>query len=96
MRDDFEQAGLDWRVFDGELDVYGDGTIRLLPTPGHSAGHTSLLLELEGTGPVLLTADAADNRAQWEGRLLPRALSSPRMPNSRSSNCGSSRMRPAH
>ncbi len=76
VREDFEQPGLDWRVLDGELDVYGDGTIRLLPTPGHSAGHTSLLLELDGTGPVLLTADASDNRAQWEGRLPPRALSS--------------------
>jgi len=36
----------------------------------------SLLLELEGTGPVLLTADAADNRDQWEGRAHPRALHS--------------------
>ena len=34
----------------------------------------SLLLELAGTGPVLLTADASDNRAQWDGRLEPRAL----------------------
>lgn len=76
VREDFEQAGLDWREVEDELDVYGDGTIRLLATPGHSAGHTSVLLELEETGPVLLTADASDNRAQWEGRLPPRALSS--------------------
>ncbi len=76
VRQDFEQPGLEWREVDGELDVYGDGTIRLLPTPGHSAGHTSLLLELQETGPVLLTADASDNRAQWEGRLPPRALAS--------------------
>jgi hypothetical protein len=34
----------------------------------------SLLLDLEETGPVLITADAADNRAQWEGREHPRAL----------------------
>jgi len=76
VREDFEQPGLNWRKVEGELDVYGDGTIRLLPTPGHAAGHTSLLLELEETGPVLLTADASDNRAQWEGRLPPRALHS--------------------
>jgi len=76
VREDFERPGLDWRELDGELDLYGDGTIRLLPTPGHSAGHTSLVLELEETGPVLLTADASDNRAQWEGRLPPRALHS--------------------
>jgi N-acyl homoserine lactone hydrolase len=47
-----------------------------VPTPGHSAGHTSLLLDLERTGPVLLTADAVDNRAIWEGRRPPRALHS--------------------
>lgn len=76
VREDFDRAGLDWRPVDGELDLFGDGAIRLVPTPGHSAGHMSLLLELEETGPVLLTADAADNLAQWEGRLGPRALHS--------------------
>jgi N-acyl homoserine lactone hydrolase len=50
--------------------------VRLLQTPGHAAGHVSLLLELDETGPVLLTADAVDNRAQWEGRQDPRPLHS--------------------
>jgi glyoxylase-like metal-dependent hydrolase (beta-lactamase superfamily II) len=79
IRADFEQPDLRWRTFAGDLDLFGDGTIRLLETPGHSAGHVSLLLELEETGPVLLTADAADNRAQWEGRARPRALFSREM-----------------
>jgi len=74
VREDFEQPGLDWRPVQGELDLFGDGTVRLLPTPGHSAGHVSLLLHLARTGPVLLTADAVDNRAQWEGCEPPRAL----------------------
>ena len=74
VREDFDQAGLDWRPVEGELDLFGDGAIRLLSTPGHSAGHMSLLLELDETGPVLLTADAADNRHQWDGQLRPRAL----------------------
>jgi N-acyl homoserine lactone hydrolase len=73
---DFEQPGLRWRTFTGEHDLFGDGSVRLLPTPGHSAGHVSLLLELERTGRVLLTADAVDNRAQWEGSQSPRALHS--------------------
>jgi N-acyl homoserine lactone hydrolase len=34
----------------------------------------SLLLHLDTTGTVLLTGDASDNRAQWEGREHPRAL----------------------
>jgi hypothetical protein len=44
VREDFDQAGLDWRPVEGELDLFGDGAIRLLSTPGHSAGHMSLLL----------------------------------------------------
>ena len=74
VREDYERPELRWRPAEGELDLFGDGTVRLLETPGHSAGHMSLLLELEESGPVLLTADAVDNRAQWEGREHPRAL----------------------
>ena len=77
VRADFERPELDWQPVDGDFDLYGDGAIRLLRTPGHSAGHMSLLLELERTGPVLLTADAVDTRAQWEGTRPPRALQSP-------------------
>ena len=76
VREDFDRDELDWQAVEGEHDLFGDGAVRLIPTPGHSAGHQSLLLELDETGPVLLTADASDNRAQWEGRLPPRALSS--------------------
>lgn len=36
--------------------------IRLIPTPGHTAGHLSLLLDLPDAGPVILTGDAL-NRA---------------------------------
>jgi N-acyl homoserine lactone hydrolase len=73
---DFEQPGLEWSTYTGELDLFGDASVRLLPTPGHSAGHVSLVLELDRTGPVLLTADAVDNRAQWEGSQPPRVLHS--------------------
>jgi glyoxylase-like metal-dependent hydrolase (beta-lactamase superfamily II) len=74
VREDYDRPELRWQLAEGELDLFGDGTFRLLETPGHSAGHMSILLALEKTGPVLLTADAADNRAQWEGRAHPRAL----------------------
>jgi glyoxylase-like metal-dependent hydrolase (beta-lactamase superfamily II) len=74
VREDYDRPEIRWQLAEGELDLFGDGTVRLIETPGHSAGHMSLLLQLEGTGPVLLTADASDNRAQWEGRAHPRAL----------------------
>ncbi len=76
VRADFDRPELRWKPFEGDLDLFGDGTVRLIETPGHSAGHVSLLLDLEQTGRVLLTADAADNRDQWQGRARPRALHS--------------------
>jgi N-acyl homoserine lactone hydrolase len=77
VREDFDRNDIDWQPVTAEHDLFGDGTIRLIETPGHSAGHMSILLSLEATGPVLLTADAADNRAQWDGRMEPRGLASP-------------------
>lgn len=74
VREDYDRPELSWQQVRGELDLFGDSAIRLIETPGHSAGHMSLLLELPETGPILITADASDNRAQWEGRAHPRAL----------------------
>lgn len=76
VRADYDRPELRWQTLDGDTDLFGDGVVRLLETPGHAAGHMSLLIELPDTGPVLLTADASDNRAQWEGRAHVRALHS--------------------
>jgi N-acyl homoserine lactone hydrolase len=73
---DFDDRTLRWRPVTGDHDLFGDGSVRLLETPGHSAGHMSLLIALEQTGPVLLTADASDNWHQWTGRHKPRAFHS--------------------
>jgi len=46
------------RILDNEeLDVFGDGTVRLIPTPGHTPGHQVLLVRLPKRGPVLLAGD---------------------------------------
>ena len=74
VRADYDRPELRWQTWTGELDLFGDGAVRLIETPGHSAGHTSLLLGLDETGPMLLTADASDNRDMFEGRAHPRAL----------------------
>jgi glyoxylase-like metal-dependent hydrolase (beta-lactamase superfamily II) len=38
-------------------DVFGDGTVMIKFTPGHTPGHQSLFLKLRKTGPVLLSGD---------------------------------------
>ncbi len=43
--------------FDRSQDLLGDGTIRLLPTPGHAEGHLSVLVQMDGY-ELLLVADA--------------------------------------
>ncbi|HEU5417163.1 MAG TPA: N-acyl homoserine lactonase family protein [Streptosporangiaceae bacterium] len=44
-------------MFDGSLDVLGDGSLILLPTPGHTAGSMSLLVRRSGRPPLLLVGD---------------------------------------
>jgi N-acyl homoserine lactone hydrolase len=38
-------------------DVFGDGTVLIKSTPGHTPGHQSLFLKLTNTGNVLLSGD---------------------------------------
>jgi glyoxylase-like metal-dependent hydrolase (beta-lactamase superfamily II) len=44
-------------VLDGDHDVFGDGSVVIVSTPGHTPGHQSLLVNLAKTGPVLLSGD---------------------------------------
>lgn len=43
--------------FDSSADLFGDGTVLALPTPGHSPGSTSVLLRADGR-ELLVTGDA--------------------------------------
>ena len=45
------------KVVDGDYDVFGDGTVMLVLTPGHTPGHQCLYVKLAKTGPVVLTGD---------------------------------------
>ena len=37
-----------FHTFDRNQDLFGDGSVRLLPTPGHTPGHLSAVIELGG------------------------------------------------
>lgn len=78
----FDHA-FDWRALDyasdavesfsgfaQSLDVFGDGSVRLLSTPGHTQGHQSVVLRTSA-GEVLLTADAAYTESGLHGDVLP-------------------------
>jgi glyoxylase-like metal-dependent hydrolase (beta-lactamase superfamily II) len=57
-------------AFQRTVDLFGDGSVRLLSTPGHTLGHQSLLLALDGR-ELLLTADAAYTRRTIDEDLVP-------------------------
>ena len=57
--------------FGRTVDLFGDGSIRLLSTPGHSKGHMSVLLRLESGRELLLAGDAAYARRTIDEDLLP-------------------------
>ena len=44
-------------LLDGDHDVFGDGSVVIIATPGHTPGHQSLLVNLRNTGPVVLSGD---------------------------------------
>jgi N-acyl homoserine lactone hydrolase len=56
---------------DGDKDVFGDGTVRILQTPGHTAGHQSLVLRLAHSGTIVLSGDLAHTRDNWAKHVVP-------------------------
>ena len=57
----------------GDKDVFGDGTVVILRTPGHTPGHQSLLVRLKEKGPVILSGDVAHFHENYENDGVPSA-----------------------
>lgn len=55
----------------GDKDVFGDGSLTILSTPGHTPGHQSLLVKLPKTGAVVLSGDAVHFKDNWDNRRVP-------------------------
>jgi len=59
------------KKLEGDYDVFADGSVLLISTPGHTPGHQSLLVKLPKTGAVLLSGDAVHFKDNWENRRVP-------------------------
>ena len=55
----------------GDHDVFGDGTVVLKSTPGHTPGHQSLFVKLARTGGVVLTGDLYHYPAERTLKKIP-------------------------
>jgi glyoxylase-like metal-dependent hydrolase (beta-lactamase superfamily II) len=54
-----------------DKDVFGDGSVIMLYTPGHTPGHHSLLVKLPQMGAVLITGDLAHFRENYDTNGVP-------------------------
>jgi N-acyl homoserine lactone hydrolase len=55
----------------GDYDVFGDGSVTIVSTPGHTPGHQSLLVRLPKTGAVVLSGDFVHFRDNFDKRRAP-------------------------
>ncbi len=58
-------------MIDGDYDVFGDGSVRILKAPGHTPGHQVLMLKLKKSGTVLLSGDLNHVRENRRHRRVP-------------------------
>src|SRR4051794_35230387 len=54
-----------------DKDVFGDGSVIVLRTPGHTPGHQSLLVKLPQKGAVVLSGDAVHFRENYDSVGVP-------------------------
>lgn len=52
-----------------DFDMFGDGSVIVLSTPGHTPGHLSVMVRLEH-GTFILTADATHTRDAFEREVI--------------------------
>jgi N-acyl homoserine lactone hydrolase len=57
-------------LLEGDKDLFGDGSLTIIATPGHTPGHQSLLVHLEKTGYVVLSGDVVHFQSNWDNRRV--------------------------
>ncbi len=58
-------------ILNGDHDVFGDGSVKIISAPGHTPGHQTLLLELDNFGPLMLSGDLYHFEASRAMRRVP-------------------------
>lgn len=59
------------QALEGDHDVFGDGSVKILRAPGHTPGHQVLLLRLPASGPVILSGDLYHTRENRKYQRVP-------------------------
>jgi glyoxylase-like metal-dependent hydrolase (beta-lactamase superfamily II) len=59
------------QLLDGDTDVFGDGSVTLVSTPGHTPGSQSLLVHLTNSGFIILSGDVVHLEQNFEKDIVP-------------------------
>ena len=59
------------QLIDGDTDVFGDGSVTLVSTPGHTPGHQSLLVHLRNSGSIILSGDVVHLDKNFSENIVP-------------------------
>jgi N-acyl homoserine lactone hydrolase len=59
------------QLIDGDTDVFGDGSVTLVSTPGHTPGSQSLLVHLKNSGFIILSGDVVHSEENFEKNTVP-------------------------
>ena len=59
------------QLIDGDTDVFGDGSVTLVSTPGHTPGSQSLLVHLKNSGFIILSGDVVHLEENFEKNIVP-------------------------
>lgn len=55
----------------GDIDIFRDGSVRLISTPGHTPGSQSLMVHLAKSGYIVLSGDVAHLEDNFERDIVP-------------------------
>jgi N-acyl homoserine lactone hydrolase len=59
------------QLIEGDTDVFDDGSVTLVSTPGHTPGHQSLLVHLRNSGFILLSGDVVHSKENFQNDIVP-------------------------
>ncbi len=59
----------DYNFFElnGDYDLFGDGSVMILSTPGHTLGHQSMKVKTKNSGTIVITQDAVWMKENLDG-----------------------------
>jgi glyoxylase-like metal-dependent hydrolase (beta-lactamase superfamily II) len=61
----------DLQLVDGDTDLFGDGSVTLVSTPGHTPGSQSMLVHLKHSGFIILSGDVVHLESSFEKDIVP-------------------------